>query len=63
MKHSSIALALASTLALTVLAGCDSSKDHVNEAYKGVPTNGQSCKEFYQLPANQVKCTNAEGRH
>lgn len=62
MKHSSIALALASVLALTALVGCED-KASVNESYKGVPTNGQSCKEFYQLPANQVKCTNAEGRH
>lgn len=62
MKHSSIALALASILALTALVGCED-KASVNEAYKGVPTNGQSCKEFYQLPANQVKCTNTESRH
>lgn len=62
MKHSSIALALASVLALSVLTGCGEGPS-VNESYKGVPTNGQSCKEFYQLPANQVKCTNAEGRH
>jgi hypothetical protein len=56
-------MALASTLALTVLAGCDKQDDVTNEAYKGVPHNGQSCKEAYKLPANQVKCTQAEGRH
>lgn len=52
---------LALALATTVLVGCDSAGK--NESYTGVPKNGQSCKEFYQLPANQVKCTNAEGRH
>lgn len=61
MKHSSIALVLASTLALTVLVGCDGAKDHVNESYQGVPKNGQSCKEFYKLPANQTKCTMQDG--
>lgn len=63
MKHSIFAMALASTLALTVLAGCDKQDDVTNEAYKGVPHNGQSCKQFYQLPANQMKCTQAESRH
>lgn len=53
----------ACALALAVLVGCDGPKEHVNESYQGVPKNGQSCKEFYQLPANQVKCTQAEGRH
>lgn len=63
MKHSSIALVLASTLALTVLVGCDGAKDHGNESYKGVPHNGQSCKQAYKLPANQMKCTNSATRH
>ena len=63
MKHSSIALVLASTLALTVLAGCEKQDGVADESYKGVPTNGQSCSQFYKLPANQVKCTQAEGRH
>ena len=59
MKYGSIALALA----LTVLVGCEKQDNVADEAYKGVPTNGQSCKEAYKLPANQVKCTNAESRH
>ena len=63
MKRTSIALVLVSTLALTVLVGCDGAKDHVNESYKGVPTNGQSCKQAYKLPANQMKCTQSEGHH
>lgn len=62
MKHSYIALILASTLALTVLVGCDGAKDHINESYKGVPHNGQSCKEAYKLPANEAKCTRQDGR-
>ena len=60
MKASALALAI--SLASAGLAGCDGPKEHVNESYKGVPTNGQSCKDFYKLPANQVKCTQAEGR-
>lgn len=62
MKHSIFGMALASTLALTVLAGCDKQDDVTNEAYKGVPHNGQSCKEFYKLPANEAKCTQQDGR-
>lgn len=63
MKHTSIALALASTLALVSLAGCEKQDNVPDEFYKGVPTNGQSCKQFYKLPSNQTKCTQAEGRH
>lgn len=62
-QHRFRAAALAAVLLGSMaLAGCDGPKDHVNESYQGVPTNGQSCKEFYQLPANQVKCTNQDGR-
>ena len=59
MKFNSTALALA----LTVLAGCEKQDNVADEVYKGVPTNGQTCKQFYKLPVNQVKCTNAESRH
>ena len=62
MKRSSITLALASTLALTVLAGCEKQDNVPDETYKGVPHNGQSCKEFYKQPANQSKCTMQDGR-
>ena len=62
MKHSSIALALASTLALTVLAGCDQ-KASVNEAYVGVPKDGKTCEQAYQLPANVTKCVGQDSRH
>lgn len=62
MKHSIFSMALASTLALTVLAGCEKQDGTPDETYTGVPTNGQSCKQFYKLPANQSKCIQQDGR-
>lgn len=61
MKVKALALALAIGVGAGALAACDGSKEHVNESYQGVPKNGQSCKEFYQLPANQTKCTMQDG--
>ena len=62
MKRTSIALALASTIALVSLAGCEKQDNVPDERYTGVPTNGQSCKQFYKLPVNQIKCSNQDGR-
>lgn len=62
MKHTSIALALASTLALVSLVGCEKQDGVPDEVYKGVPTNGQSCKQFYKLPVNQARCIQQDGR-
>ena len=61
LKMKSLSLALAVAVGALALTACDNPGK--NESYTGVPKNGQSCKEFYQSPANQVKCTNAEGRH
>lgn len=60
-KTKSAALALAVVVGAGLIAACDGSKEHVNEVYQGVPKNGQSCKEFYKLPANQTKCTMQDG--
>lgn len=61
LKMKAVSLALAVALGSVALVGCDSAGK--NESYTGVPKNGQTCKEFYQVPANQVKCTNADSRH
>lgn len=61
IKHNALALAIAVTLSAG-LVGCEKQDDVPDERYTGVPHNGQSCKEFYKLPANQSKCTQQDGR-
>lgn len=61
IKHNALALAVAVALSAG-LVGCEKQDDVPDERYTGVPTNGQSCKEFYKLPANQTKCTQQDGR-
>lgn len=62
MKYSK-ALVAVLLLGVVGLVGCEQASEVRNEVYAGVPKNGDSCKEAYQLPANQVKCTNADSRH
>lgn len=49
-------------VAALALAACDGPSE-LNEAYKGVPKNGQSCVDAYQLHRNVTLCQAEQSRH